>query len=254
MILLITRMLLYISVHANSNCGERGLHIISIYQAVSRSRYHRSNIAEQRVETAWAVFSKPPVCGHERLDSDSALVRVRFERKDSDSRQQVVENVSQGAAMKPRRVRKGRGEVANNEQDGSRTRSWHGSENVLTGVFRYNFRRCSIFMQIGSKHLVGPADWYSPRHAAHHFPPRFIVQNSAPHFYIDNHSGGRMKGEQRDKECGMGECCHDSDVMPVMVAYRSVWVGQRRALLLFQLPFSLLLLLYLYPSSFFSFD
>ena len=83
-------------------------------------------------------------------------------------------------------------------------------------------------MQIGSKHLVGPADWYSPRHAAHHLPPRFIVQNSAPHFYIDNHSQerGRSQDEQRDKECGMGECSHDSDVMPVMVAYRSVWVGQ----------------------------
>lgn len=50
-------------------------------------------------------------------------------------------------------------------------------------------------MQIGSKHLVGPADWYSPRHAAHHFPPRFIVQNSAPHFYIDNHRGGRTEGK-----------------------------------------------------------
>lgn len=72
---------------------------------------------------------------------------------------------------------------------------WH----ILTGAFRYNFRCASIFMQIGSKHLVGPADWYSRRHAAHHFPPRFIVQNSAPHFYIDNHSAGRSEGEQKGR-------------------------------------------------------
>lgn len=54
------------------------------------------------------VFSKPPVCGHESLDVDSVFERVRLKRGDPDSRQQVVGDVSQGAAMEPRRVRKGR--------------------------------------------------------------------------------------------------------------------------------------------------
>lgn len=78
------------------------------------------------------------------------------------------------------------------ERDGSRG----CSVSIVTGVFRHNFRRASIFMQIGSKHLVRPADWYSWRYAAPHFPPRFIVQNSARIFILIITHGGTQKGRE----------------------------------------------------------
>lgn len=82
-------------------------------------------------------------------------------------------------------------------------------------------------MQIGSKHLVRPADWYSWRYAAPHFPPRFIVQNSARIFIlIITH--GELKGDERHEECGMGECSHDNDVIAAVVAYCWVWVDGER--------------------------
>lgn len=70
-------------------------------------------------------------------------------------------------------------------------------EALVTGTFRHNFRRASIFMQIGSKHLVRPADWYSWRHAAPHSPPRFIVQNSARIFILIISHGFARGGETR---------------------------------------------------------
>jgi len=92
----------------------------------------------------------------------------------------------------PSTDKKKRGETV--ERDGSRG----CSESIVTGVFRHNFRRASIFMQIGSKHLVRPADWYSWRYAAPHFPLRFIVQNSARIFIlIITHEGTQKEREAR---------------------------------------------------------
>lgn len=51
--------------------------------------------------------------------------------------------------------------IAKRKRRKSRDESQGSNESIVISEFRHNFRRASIFMQIGSKYLVRQADWYS---------------------------------------------------------------------------------------------